>query len=103
MNACGGGYLPHRFSKENGYDNPSVYCDDLYETFEHIASVLESHIYIVKPGQERRKLGDELASAGEAIAGYDRIGVVGHFSGGLRATTAAQLPAENPGASRHRG
>src|SRR5262249_47751838 len=29
MNACGGGYLPHRFSKQNGYDNPSVYCDDL--------------------------------------------------------------------------
>ena len=33
MNACGGGYLPHRFSKNNGYDNPSVYCDDLYAMF----------------------------------------------------------------------
>ena len=62
MNACGG-YLPHRFSKENGYDNPSVYCDDLYETFEHIASALESQIYIVKPGKERRKLSDALVSA----------------------------------------
>ena len=30
MDACGGGYLPHRYSKKNGYDNPSVYCDDLY-------------------------------------------------------------------------
>jgi uncharacterized protein len=63
MNACGGGYLPHRFSKENGYDNPSVYCDDLYATFEHIASVLDSHVYVVKPGKERVRLADELARA----------------------------------------
>ena len=34
MGACGGGYLPHRFSRKNGYDNPSVYCDDLYAMFE---------------------------------------------------------------------
>jgi uncharacterized protein len=43
-------------SRENGYDNPSVYCDGPYETFEHIASVLESQIYIVKSGKERREL-----------------------------------------------
>ena len=64
MNACGGGYLPHRFSKENGYDNPSVYCDDLYATYEHIASALESHVYVVKPDKERLKLSDELVRAG---------------------------------------
>jgi len=64
MNACGGGYLPHRFSKENGYDNPSVYCDDLYATYEHIASVLESHVYVVKPDKERLQLSDELGRAG---------------------------------------
>jgi uncharacterized protein len=62
--ACGGGYLPHRFSKRNGYDNPSSYCDDLYATFEHIGSVLESHIYVVKPGGERLKVSEELARAG---------------------------------------
>jgi uncharacterized protein len=60
MSACGGGYLPHRFSKERGYDNPSTYCDDLYATFEHIASVLERHVYLVKPGQERFRLSDAL-------------------------------------------
>ena len=60
MSACGGGYLPHRFSKENGYNNPSVYCDDLYATYEHIASALESHVYVVKPDMERLKLSDEL-------------------------------------------
>jgi uncharacterized protein len=63
MNACGGGYLPHRFSKKNGYDNPSVYCDDLYETYEHVQSVLEEHIYVSKPGGERINVSDELARA----------------------------------------
>lgn len=63
MRACGGGYLPHRFSKQNGYDNPSTYCDDLYATYEHIASVLERHVYVVKPGQERLRLSDALAGA----------------------------------------
>jgi uncharacterized protein len=53
MNACGGGYLPHRFSKRNGYDNPSVYCDDLYATFEHIQATLAEQVYLRKPDGER--------------------------------------------------
>lgn len=53
MNACGGGYLPHRFSRKNGFDNPSVYCDDLYSMFENMQSVLERHLYVRKPDGER--------------------------------------------------
>jgi uncharacterized protein len=49
MEACGGGYLPHRFSKKNGYDNPSAYCTDLYAIFSHIQSTLERQVYISKP------------------------------------------------------
>jgi uncharacterized protein len=63
MNACGGGYLPHRFSKKNGYDNPSVYCDDLYSMFEHAQAALESHLYLSKSGGERLDLRDALARA----------------------------------------
>jgi uncharacterized protein len=33
---CGGGYMPHRYSKERGFDNPSVYCDDLQTLIYHI-------------------------------------------------------------------
>jgi uncharacterized protein len=58
MNACGGGYLPHRYSKKNGYDNPSVYCDDLYSMFENMQSILESHLYVSKPGGERLNVRD---------------------------------------------
>ena len=33
---CGGGFLPHRYSKRNGFDNPSVYCEDLMRVITHI-------------------------------------------------------------------
>jgi uncharacterized protein len=26
---CGGGYLPHRYSRARGFDNPSVWCEDI--------------------------------------------------------------------------
>jgi uncharacterized protein len=66
MNACGGGYLPHRYSRKNGYDNPSVYCDDLYAMFENMQSVLERHLYVSKPDGERVNLRDALhATSGQ--------------------------------------
>jgi uncharacterized protein len=60
MNACGGGYLPHRYSRTNGYDNPSVYCDDLYAMFENMQSTLEGHLYVSKSSGERLSLRDAL-------------------------------------------
>jgi len=35
-NACGGGHLAHRWSRERRYDNPSVYCDDFIMMFDHV-------------------------------------------------------------------
>jgi uncharacterized protein len=64
VGACGGGYLPHRFSRDNGYDNPSVYCDDLYAMFENMQAVLEQQLYVSKPGGERLNLRDALPRAG---------------------------------------
>ncbi|WP_032113575.1 radical SAM protein [Candidatus Paracaedibacter symbiosus] len=33
---CGGGYLPHRYSRGRGFDNPSIWCRDLKALFSHI-------------------------------------------------------------------
>lgn len=33
---CGSGYLPHRYSREDGFNNPSVYCQDLEYLIRHI-------------------------------------------------------------------
>lgn len=37
---CAGGYLPHRFSHEAGFLNPSVYCESLIKLFKHISTDL---------------------------------------------------------------
>lgn len=36
LEICGGGYLPHRYSSENGFNNPSVFCKDLLKLITHI-------------------------------------------------------------------
>lgn len=37
---CAGGYLPHRYSRHNGFDNPSVWCADILRLFAHIRTRL---------------------------------------------------------------
>ena len=49
---CGGGYLPHRHSAANGFDNPSVYCRDLMKLITHI----EGRVLATIPAATRRKL-----------------------------------------------
>jgi uncharacterized protein len=33
---CSGGYLPHRYSTEHAFNNPTVWCEDLLSLFGHI-------------------------------------------------------------------
>ncbi|WP_082468398.1 radical SAM protein [Pedobacter sp. R20-19] len=39
-NVCGGGFLPDRYSKQNGFNNPSVYCKDLTRIITHIQNAI---------------------------------------------------------------
>lgn len=39
-NVCGGGHIVHRFSKKNGFDNPSIYCNDLKKFYNHVKDSL---------------------------------------------------------------
>lgn len=41
---CGGGYLPHRYSRENGFANPSVYCADLATLIETVIPIVEADL-----------------------------------------------------------
>lgn len=36
--ACGAGYLPHRYKSGEGFGQPSVYCKDLWKLISHISS-----------------------------------------------------------------
>lgn len=37
---CGGGYLGHRYSPKNQFDNPSIYCKEIAEIICHIQNQL---------------------------------------------------------------
>lgn len=41
---CGGGYLPHRYSSNNGFNNPSIYCNDLLKIITHIQNTVIDHM-----------------------------------------------------------
>lgn len=43
---CAGGYLPHRYSSENGFNNPSVYCHDLAMLITHIRNTVFTDIEV---------------------------------------------------------
>lgn len=38
---CGGGYIPHRYSRENSFNNPSIWCSDILKIFNHLRKTLE--------------------------------------------------------------
>jgi len=38
---CGGGFLPHRYSKKNKFENPTIYCKDIKALLSYIKSDLE--------------------------------------------------------------
>jgi uncharacterized protein len=44
-NACRGGYVTHRFSKERHLNNPSIYCEGLKKYHSKIAQYLLRHGY----------------------------------------------------------
>ena len=48
-NACGGGHMAHRWSPTRHYNNPSVYCADLKEIFDHIWDRIEPELYQIIP------------------------------------------------------
>jgi len=37
---CGGGYFPHRYSPQNGFRNPTIYCADYKKLIKHIIEVI---------------------------------------------------------------
>lgn len=39
---CGGGYLPHRYSRAGGFDNPSIWCQDLQKLFAYVRNYINT-------------------------------------------------------------
>lgn len=45
---CGGGHWPHRFSQENNFNNPSVYCSDWKWLIPYMRASLQKYIDLPK-------------------------------------------------------
>jgi uncharacterized protein len=56
---CGGGYLPHRYSQENEFLNPTVYCRDLWKLITHIldtvCDVAKVRSFLGQPGEHHQQ------------------------------------------------
>lgn len=52
LHVCGGGYLPHRFSREHGFRNPSVYCKDLLRLIAHIDLAIKKQLVEAREAYE---------------------------------------------------
>ncbi|HEV3457675.1 MAG TPA: FxsB family cyclophane-forming radical SAM/SPASM peptide maturase [Thermoanaerobaculia bacterium] len=52
VKVCGGGYFPHRYSRDNGFQNPSVYCSDLKKMIGEIYAAVRQDLdrYQQSPG-----------------------------------------------------
>jgi uncharacterized protein len=48
VDICGGGYLPHRYSSERRFENPSVYCSDLDKLIHHIHKEISLSLALVQ-------------------------------------------------------
>jgi len=64
VTVCGGGYLPHRYRTNNGFDNPTVYCSDLMRLITHI----RSRVAATLPASMRETLRIPSVSYSEARA-----------------------------------
>lgn len=58
---CAGGYLPHRFSRARGFDNPSVWSEDMLRLFRHIRSRLD--VTVEETHQRWQLLGEMRSEA----------------------------------------
>lgn len=44
---CGGGLRTHRWRADTGFDNPSVYCPDLYALIDHIGRTIRRDLAVL--------------------------------------------------------
>lgn len=61
---CGGGFLAHRYSHENGFNNPSVYCHDLVKIIARVQNAVIGGLSM----STRDAAGIEAMDAGEILA-----------------------------------
>lgn len=44
VDICGGGSVPHRFSLENGFNNPTIYCKEMFSLINHVRNKITYYL-----------------------------------------------------------
>src|SRR5262245_5048002 len=58
QSTCAGGYLPHRHSREQGFNNPTIWCADMLKLFSRLRELLN---VTVEETSVRRKILEEMS------------------------------------------
>jgi uncharacterized protein len=53
---CGGGYLPNRYSMASGFDNPTIWCQDILRLFGRLRQLL--NVTVHETAQRRKGLAE---------------------------------------------
>ncbi len=53
LRTCGGGYMPHRYSRQRLFDNPSVWCADILKLFRHMRAIVNADASLSHPVEAR--------------------------------------------------
>jgi uncharacterized protein len=71
VDVCGGGYLPQRYSRSRGFDNPSVWCADILKLLAHMRAAVGArpHLRAPVPARARRRRGGRSAATRPAVTG----------------------------------
>ena len=74
VTVCGGGAVPHRYA-EDGFDHPSVYCDELLALISHIRQRLTRTLEAAQPAANARRSGNgvDLAAFDMAATGSAQV------------------------------
>lgn len=74
VTVCGGGAVPHRYA-EDGFDHPSVYCDELLALIGHIRLRLTRTLAAAQPAAKARRSGNgvDLAAFDVAATGSMQV------------------------------
>jgi len=88
VESCGGGHYPHRYRTGSGFDNPSVYCDDLKKLISHITRVRQVRAVDIDTTTPHHTLAD--AHFAELASGFGGAAAVTELAD-LQASIARRL------------
>ncbi|HLK02359.1 MAG TPA: FxsB family cyclophane-forming radical SAM/SPASM peptide maturase, partial [Streptosporangiaceae bacterium] len=90
---CGGGLYAHRYRTGIGFDNPSVYCDDLKKLITHIRSSSVGSVTTgpARPAPQQRRHTIPRTYFAELACGYGDDHAVGYLAAAHLSVTRALL------------